>query len=55
MVGKPLYGLVSDSVYISGQHRVPYIAFGVAYAVVVAVIAIAVIAVAATCITAIAA
>jgi len=28
MVGKPLYGLVSDSVYISGQHRVPYIAFG---------------------------
>jgi len=28
MVGKPLYGLVSDSVYISGQHRLPYIAFG---------------------------
>ncbi|XP_057431974.1 probable folate-biopterin transporter 7 [Lotus japonicus] len=28
MVGKPLYGLVSDSVYISGQHRVPYIAIG---------------------------
>lgn len=28
MVGKPLYGLVSDSVYIYGQHRVPYIAFG---------------------------
>ncbi|KAK7246193.1 hypothetical protein RIF29_41053 [Crotalaria pallida] len=28
MVGKPLYGLVSDSVYISGQHRVPYIALG---------------------------
>ncbi|KAK7329641.1 hypothetical protein VNO77_23813 [Canavalia gladiata] len=29
MVGKPLYGLVSDSIYISGQHRIPYIAFGV--------------------------
>ena len=28
MVGKPIYGLVSDSVYISGQHRLPYIAFG---------------------------
>ncbi|XWS64995.1 hypothetical protein CRYUN_Cryun05aG0052700 [Craigia yunnanensis] len=28
MVGKPLYGVVSDAVYISGQHRVPYIAFG---------------------------
>ncbi|XP_020230816.2 probable folate-biopterin transporter 7 [Cajanus cajan] len=28
MVGKPLYGLVSDSVYISGQRRVPYIALG---------------------------
>lgn len=28
MVGKPLYGLVSDSIYISGQHRVPYIALG---------------------------
>ena len=28
MVGKPLYGLLSDSVYISGQHRVPYIALG---------------------------
>ncbi|GMI63568.1 hypothetical protein like AT1G64890 [Hibiscus trionum] len=29
MVGKPLYGVVSDAVYISGQHRVPYIAIGV--------------------------
>ena len=28
MVGKPLYGVVSDAVYISGQHRVPYIAIG---------------------------
>ncbi|OAY44545.1 probable folate-biopterin transporter 7 [Manihot esculenta] len=28
MVGKPLYGLVSDAVYISGQHRIPYIVFG---------------------------
>ncbi|KAK8651029.1 hypothetical protein V6N13_140647 [Hibiscus sabdariffa] len=28
MVGKPLYGVVSDAIYISGQHRVPYIAIG---------------------------
>ncbi|KAL1126348.1 hypothetical protein V6Z11_A13G106000 [Gossypium hirsutum] len=28
MVGKPIYGVVSDAVYISGQHRVPYIAIG---------------------------
>ncbi|KAK8546509.1 hypothetical protein V6N13_067724 [Hibiscus sabdariffa] len=28
MVGKPLYGVVSDAVYISGQHRVPYTAIG---------------------------
>ncbi|XP_022744188.1 probable folate-biopterin transporter 7 [Durio zibethinus] len=28
MVGKPIYGIVSDAVYISGQHRVPYIAIG---------------------------
>ncbi|OMP00029.1 Biopterin transport-related protein BT1 [Corchorus olitorius] len=28
MVGKPLYGVVSDAVYVSGQHRVPYIAIG---------------------------
>ncbi|GAV91964.1 BT1 domain-containing protein [Cephalotus follicularis] len=29
MVAKPLYGVVSDSVYLSGQHRLPYIAIGV--------------------------
>ncbi|KAI9085989.1 hypothetical protein K1719_032066 [Acacia pycnantha] len=28
MVGKPIYGLISDAVYISSQHRVPYIALG---------------------------
>ncbi|MQL75694.1 hypothetical protein Taro_008080 [Colocasia esculenta] len=28
MVGKPLYGLVSDAVYLRGQHRLPYIALG---------------------------
>ncbi|KAI5347384.1 PREDICTED: probable folate-biopterin [Prunus dulcis] len=28
MVAKPLYGVVSDAVYIRGQHRMPYIAFG---------------------------
>ncbi|KAL6972263.1 hypothetical protein U1Q18_031951 [Sarracenia purpurea var. burkii] len=28
MVAKPIYGLLSDSVYIAGQHRIPYIAFG---------------------------
>lgn len=28
MVAKPFYGIVSDSFYIFGQHRVPYIAFG---------------------------
>ncbi|PON49483.1 Folate-biopterin transporter [Trema orientale] len=28
MVAKPLYGVLSDAVYISGQHRIPYIAFG---------------------------
>ncbi|KAJ7982602.1 Folate-biopterin transporter like [Quillaja saponaria] len=28
MVGKPFYGVISDAVYISGQHRVPYIAIG---------------------------
>ncbi|KAJ6296794.1 hypothetical protein OIU78_022506 [Salix suchowensis] len=28
MVGKPLYGVISDAVYISGQHRIPYIAIG---------------------------
>ncbi|XP_021816192.1 probable folate-biopterin transporter 7 [Prunus avium] len=28
MVAKPLFGVVSDAVYIRGQHRIPYIAFG---------------------------
>lgn len=28
MVAKPIYGLLSDSVYIAGQHRLPYIAIG---------------------------
>ncbi|XP_071711864.1 probable folate-biopterin transporter 7 [Rutidosis leptorrhynchoides] len=28
MVAKPFYGLVSDSLYVFGQHRIPYIAFG---------------------------
>ncbi|KAL3829772.1 hypothetical protein ACJIZ3_018574 [Penstemon smallii] len=28
MVAKPFYGLISDSFYIFGQHRVPYIAIG---------------------------
>ncbi|CAO2831911.1 unnamed protein product [Amaranthus hypochondriacus] len=28
MVAKPLYGVVSDAVYVYGQHRLPYIAFG---------------------------
>ena len=25
MVAKPVYGIISDSVYIKGAHRVPYI------------------------------
>eukprot|EP00262_Sarcandra_glabra_P019317 TRINITY_DN724_c0_g4_i1.p1 TRINITY_DN724_c0_g4~~TRINITY_DN724_c0_g4_i1.p1 ORF type:complete len:434 (-),score=43.47 TRINITY_DN724_c0_g4_i1:345-1646(-) len=29
MVGKPFYGVVSDAIYIKGQHRIPYIAIGV--------------------------
>ncbi|XP_068649654.1 probable folate-biopterin transporter 7 [Aristolochia californica] len=29
MVGKPLYGVVSDAVYIRGEHRIPYIIMGV--------------------------
>ncbi|XP_021282641.1 probable folate-biopterin transporter 7 isoform X2 [Herrania umbratica] len=33
MVAKPLYGVVSDAVYISGQHRVPYIAIAFLQAV----------------------
>lgn len=28
MVAKPFYGILSDSYYIFGEHRVPYIAFG---------------------------
>ncbi|KAF4399011.1 hypothetical protein G4B88_023605 [Cannabis sativa] len=28
MVAKPLYGVLSDALYFSGQHRIPYIAFG---------------------------
>ncbi|KAF3432307.1 hypothetical protein FNV43_RR27047 [Rhamnella rubrinervis] len=28
MVAKPLYGILSDAVYIAGQHRIPYIAIG---------------------------
>ncbi|CAA0808937.1 Probable folate-biopterin transporter 7 [Striga hermonthica] len=28
MVAKPFYGIISDSVYVFGQHRVPYIALG---------------------------
>ncbi|KAG7011015.1 putative folate-biopterin transporter 7, partial [Cucurbita argyrosperma subsp. argyrosperma] len=28
MVAKPLYGILSDAVYIFGQHRIPYIAIG---------------------------
>ncbi|KVI07319.1 probable folate-biopterin transporter 7 isoform X1 [Cynara cardunculus var. scolymus] len=28
MVAKPFYGLLSDSFYVFGQHRIPYIAFG---------------------------
>lgn len=29
MVAKPLYGFLSDAVYIRGEHRIPYIAIGV--------------------------
>lgn len=25
MVAKPVYGIISDSVYIKGAHRVPYL------------------------------
>ncbi|KAL2923211.1 putative folate-biopterin transporter 7 [Bienertia sinuspersici] len=28
MVGKPLYGVISDAVYFRGQHRLPYLALG---------------------------
>ncbi|CAK9221190.1 unnamed protein product [Sphagnum troendelagicum] len=27
MVAKPIYGIISDSVYIKGAHRIPYLAF----------------------------
>lgn len=29
MVAKPFYGVISDAVYIRGQHRIPYIVIGV--------------------------
>lgn len=29
MVAKPLYGILSDTLYINGAHRIPYIAIGV--------------------------
>ncbi|KAF7837400.1 FBT8 [Senna tora] len=29
MVAKPLYGILSDAIYIGGAHRIPYIAIGV--------------------------
>ncbi|XP_015869424.3 probable folate-biopterin transporter 7 [Ziziphus jujuba] len=28
MVAKPLFGILSDAVYLAGQHRIPYIAIG---------------------------
>ena len=28
MVAKPLYGILSDCVYVFAEHRIPYIAFG---------------------------
>jgi hypothetical protein len=28
MVAKPIYGIISDSVYIRGAHRIPYIVIG---------------------------
>lgn len=31
MVGKPLYGFLSDFVNLCGQHRIPYIAIGGAF------------------------
>lgn len=31
MVAKPFYGILSDSYYIFGQHRIPYIAVGGIY------------------------
>ncbi|XP_039132396.1 LOW QUALITY PROTEIN: probable folate-biopterin transporter 9, chloroplastic [Dioscorea cayenensis subsp. rotundata] len=29
LVAKPLFGVISDAVYIGGAHRIPYISFGV--------------------------
>lgn len=31
LVAKPLYGIISDVVYIRGQHRIPYLAVGGIY------------------------
>ncbi|KAH9320706.1 hypothetical protein KI387_015345, partial [Taxus chinensis] len=28
MVAKPVYGIISDAVYIAGAHRLPYIIIG---------------------------
>lgn len=28
MIGKPLYGILSDAVSINGDHRLPYVAIG---------------------------
>ncbi|GAB4850104.1 hypothetical protein Ancab_029403 [Ancistrocladus abbreviatus] len=28
MVGKPLYGILSDAIYVYGEHRLPYVALG---------------------------
>lgn len=28
MVAKPLYGIISDAIYIGGAHRIPYISVG---------------------------
>ncbi|RWW48988.1 hypothetical protein BHE74_00044902 [Ensete ventricosum] len=28
MVAKPLYGILSDALYLAGQHRLPYVAIG---------------------------
>ncbi len=27
MVAKPIYGIISDSIFIGGSHRVPYLVF----------------------------
>ncbi|GAB4851368.1 hypothetical protein Ancab_030769 [Ancistrocladus abbreviatus] len=29
MVAKPLYGILSDALYIGGAHRIPYVSIGV--------------------------